>query len=90
MKFPIKPICDKRGSRRDGTSIIFIQYCICTARRTLLNTRIAIPPEYWNPKQCIVTSALPEAFGNASDLNVQIRKMIRLKQIWKERGEMVL
>jgi GH35 family endo-1,4-beta-xylanase len=38
MKFPIKPICDKRGVRKDRTSIVFIQYCICTTRRTLLNT----------------------------------------------------
>src|SRR4051812_41717746 len=80
MKFPIKPICEKKFIRKDGTSIVFLQYCFSRKQRTLLNTSIAIPPVYWNPKQGIVTPGLPEEFGNAGELNVQIQKMIRVAE----------
>ncbi len=46
MRFPIKPICEKRFMRKDGCSIIYIQYCYTSKKRTLLNTRIDIPAEF--------------------------------------------
>lgn len=51
MNFPIKAICEKRFMRKDGTSLIYIQYCYSAEKRTLLNTEIAIPPEFWNKKK---------------------------------------
>jgi hypothetical protein len=44
MLLPIKLICPKNKVRKDGTSIIFIQYCGSDNKKTLLNTEIAIPP----------------------------------------------
>lgn len=43
MLFPIKAICNPKEIRRDGTAIIFIQFCYSSENRTLLNTGIAIP-----------------------------------------------
>src|SRR3569833_1180308 len=43
MLLPIKPICQRKDMRKDGTSLIFIQYCCNSDNRTLLNTEIAIP-----------------------------------------------
>ena len=51
MLLPIKCICPRSKVRLDGTGIIFIQYCYSATKRTLLNTEITIPTEYWNPKQ---------------------------------------
>ena len=42
MLLPIKPICSASKIRRDGTSLIFIQYCLNTENKTLLNTEIGI------------------------------------------------
>ncbi len=41
MLLPIKLICPKGKTRKDGTCIIFIQYC--GSKTILLNTGIAIP-----------------------------------------------
>jgi len=48
MLLPLKPICEAKKARRDGTSIIYIQYCYSSEKRTNLNTEIAIPANYWN------------------------------------------
>jgi hypothetical protein len=48
------------------------------------------PSVYWNPTQGIITPGLPEEFGNAADLNVQIQKMIRVAEdlvIFAEKNE---
>ncbi len=37
---PLKPICERKNMRRDGTSIIFIQYCYSPENRTNLNTDV--------------------------------------------------
>jgi len=42
----VKLICKKSKARKDGTSVVFIQYCFDSNRRTLLNTGIAIPSNY--------------------------------------------
>jgi hypothetical protein len=46
----VKPICKKNKAHKDGTSVVFIQYCFTSSGRTLLNTGIAIPSNYWNEK----------------------------------------
>ncbi|WP_343703202.1 phage integrase SAM-like domain-containing protein [Chitinophaga sp.] len=80
MMLPIKPICKKNFTRRDGTSIVFIQYCQSIDRRTLLNTGIAIPPEYWNRKRLRINDDLPAAYGAVADLNEQLQKSLRNAQ----------
>ncbi|HEY4063192.1 MAG TPA: site-specific integrase [Puia sp.] len=76
MFLPIKPICDRRP-RRDGTCVISIQYCFSSDKRTLLFTRLSIPPRYWNKKLMRISSDLPAEFGNAEQLNRQLQKMLR-------------
>jgi hypothetical protein len=79
MLLPIQPICDRRV-RRDGTCPISIRYCISSERRTILYTGIALPPRYWNKKLRRISSDLPGSYGNASELNLQLQKMIRVAE----------
>jgi integrase len=77
MKLPVKPICEQTFVRRDGTSIIFLQYCYNREQRTLLNTEIAIPPQYWNRRQLSIARDLPKEFGHVEELNAELQRMIR-------------
>jgi hypothetical protein len=78
MLLPIRPICTAKRTSRDGTSPIFLQYCYSTTKRTLLNTGINIPPEYWQPKQMSISSKLPLTYGDAAKLN---QDLIRYKRV---------
>jgi hypothetical protein len=77
---PIKPICEQKNVRKDGTSLIFIQYCFSSENRTTVNTEIAIPPPFWNKKQLCVSDKLPAKYGNAAQLNVELKRLIRLAE----------
>ena len=78
MSLPVKPICKKALIRKDGTSIIFIQYCQSLEKRTLLNSGIAIPPNYWNLKRLRINADLPARYGDAELLNEQLQNAIRI------------
>ena len=77
---PIKPVCTKKDMRKDGTSIIFLQYCYSIDKRTLLNTGIAIPPAFWNRKKLRINEDLPMIHGEVADLNQRIQACIRIAQ----------
>ena len=76
MQVPLKAICDRR-TRKDGTNVIAIQYCHSPEKRTVLPINIYVPVCYWNQKQREISKKLPIAFGNADDLNQQLREMSR-------------
>jgi hypothetical protein len=78
MLLPIKPICNASKVRRDGTSLIFIQYCFNSDHKTLLNTEIAIPPNYWHKKLNRIIETLPCKYGICDDLNKELQRQIRL------------
>src|ERR1700674_4713920 len=80
MLLPIKPICSASKIRRDGTSLIFIQYCMSADNKTLLNTEITIPPRFWNRKMNRVSDNLPIELGKAVELNKELRRQIRLAE----------
>ena len=80
MLLPIKPICDPKKIRKNGTSIIFIQYCKSAEEKTLLNTEIAIPPQCWNRKVNRISNNLPANFGSAEQLNKELQRQIRLAE----------
>lgn len=80
MMLPIKPVCKKEFVRRDGTSLIFIQYCHSINKRTLLNSGIAIPPAYWNRKRLRIDEGLPAVYGSADELNQKLQGAIRAAQ----------
>ena len=72
MLLPIKPIYSAAKARRDGTSLIFIQYCFSSENKTLLNTEIAVPSSYWHKKLNRIADNLPSLYGKANELTVFI------------------
>jgi hypothetical protein len=80
MLLPIKPVCKKTFTRRDGTSIIFFQYCYSQQKRTLLSSGIAIPPAYWNLKRLRINDNLPKNYGSAEMLNAKLQKAKRVAE----------
>lgn len=78
MLLPIKPICPKSKVRRDGTGLIFIQYCGTDNKKVLLNTEIAIPPKFWNRKFLRIMPDLPARYGRAADLGARLASMLRM------------
>lgn len=75
MLLSINLICPKGKMRKDGTCIIFIQYC--GDKTILLNTEIAVPPKCWNRKFHRVTSDLPATYGTDDGLNGQLAILLR-------------
>jgi phospholipid N-methyltransferase len=61
MLLPLKTFCSATKVLRDGTSLIFIQYCKSETNKTLLNTGIGIPFNYWNKKLGRIAGNLPPA-----------------------------
>ncbi len=78
MVLPIKPICRSNKLRKDGTSLIFFQYCYSATKRTLLNTEIAIPVEYWAKKLRCISHKLPAQFGDHQHLNEELKRQFRI------------
>lgn len=77
MLLPIKPICDAKKARRDGTSLIYLQYCYSATSRTLLNTEIAIPAQFWDSQKEAISKNLPLSYGNYEHLNDSLTEMLR-------------
>lgn len=77
MGQPIKLIVKKGASRKDGTSLIFMQYCRSSEQRVLLNTGIAIPASYWNKKTERISGNLPLQFGNVCVLQTSLTEQLR-------------
>ena len=77
MILPIKPICKKEWVRRDGTSIIFLQYCRSSDERVLVDTGLAIPPEYWNRKYNRISSGIPNVYGETKFLEERLSQKMR-------------
>lgn len=68
MLLPIKAIIRKNPRKKDGLYPIYFQYCYSSTNRTLLDTEIAIPGGYWNPKRQFIKE-LPEGHPKADYLN---------------------
>src|SRR5579875_3400113 len=80
MLLPLKPICEKKNVRKDGTSIIYIQYCYSPENRTNLNTQIAIPPQFWDRRKLCVSNKLPTEFGKPQELNDKLDSLFRIAE----------
>ncbi len=77
MHHPLKLTIKKNKVRKDGTSLIYLQYCYSSTKRTLLGTGIAIPEGYWNHKNRFILSTLPPEFGSYEKLNAELREKLR-------------
>ena len=78
MLLPVKPVCKTSKARKDGTSIIFIQYCYNGDKRILLNSGIAIQPSLWNCRKLQIIDSFPEKNPSYNPLNEQLQCSIRL------------
>ncbi|HTQ65894.1 MAG TPA: Arm DNA-binding domain-containing protein [Puia sp.] len=78
MSLLIKPICLVNKIKKDGTSVIFFQYCYNTTKRILLNTGISIPINIWNKKSRRVSEKLPAEFGDYEILNDELNRQKRI------------
>jgi Arm DNA-binding domain len=78
MRIPIKALCEEKRTRRDGTALIYLQYFHDGEHRVFLNTKLAIPPEYWNKRRQCVKEALPTSGGDPATLNKEIYRQLRL------------
>lgn len=77
MRQPIKLIIKKEKVHKDGTSMIFLQYCYSAQRRVLISTGIAIPPSYWNARTSSISQQLPTEYGNVDTLETALREKLR-------------
>ena len=80
MLLPLKPICPSSKIRKDGTSLIFLQYCKSESEKTLLNTELSIPPKYWHKKFQRVTEDLPLKFGDYKQINSDLNGLYRIAE----------
>ena len=80
MLLPIRLICSSKKMRANGTSLIFIQYCFSSGKKTLLNTEIPIPPGCWNKKLQRVSENLPSEYGKPPFLNKELHRQLRLAE----------
>jgi hypothetical protein len=77
MGQPVKLIQKKGAVRKDGTSIIFIQYCYSSDERILLDSGIAIPPNFWNKKTSGISEKLPKQYGDVKTLQNTLTQQMR-------------
>jgi len=80
MIYALKPVCKKNWIRKNGTSPLSIQYCMNSRQRTLLDTGISIPPDYWDKKLLRIYPDLPSFHGDPKILNQELSRMMRLAE----------
>lgn len=80
MLLPVRPICNRKKIRKDGTSLIQIQYCYSADKKTLLGTDLYIPPIFWNKKSTCISDKLPSQFGDSEKLNIKLKQMLRIAE----------
>lgn len=80
MLLPIKPISRANKMRKEGTSLIYFQYHYNATKRTLLNTGISIPINFWNKKRFCISEKSPTHFGNFDKLNDEINRQKRITE----------
>lgn len=73
----IKPVIKKGAIRKNGTALIFLQYCHDSEKRILLNTEIAIPPQFWNKRTSRIAESLPVQFGSVDKLQSTLTSKLR-------------
>ncbi len=77
MGQPVKLIVKKGAVRKDGTALIFLQYCYNAEQRILLSTDVAIPPQFWNKKMSRISDSLPVQFGKVEKLQKELTSKLR-------------
>jgi integrase len=78
MRIPIKPLCEEKRVRNDGTSLIYFQFFHDGEHRIFLSTGLGIPPEFWDKRKEAVKDTLPTEFGSPAKLNEEIDRQQKL------------
>lgn len=76
-RHPLTLIVKKGKERKDGTCIVFLQYCYSDKQKPLLDTGVAIPPAYWNKKSRKISDSLPAEYGNIEALETILTTKFR-------------
>lgn len=77
MRQPIKLVIKKGKVRKDGISLIFLQYCFSAQKRVLISTDISIPMNYWNSRASSISHKLPIEYGDVDSLETILREKLR-------------
>lgn len=77
MHLPIKLTIKKNKVRKDGTTLIFLQYCYSATKRIRIGSGIGIPENYWNRKTSSIVDSLPSEYGNRKKLEAELREKLR-------------
>lgn len=80
MRQPIKLVIKKGDVHKNGTNLIYVQYCFSSQKRLLLSTDISIPAAYWNEKTCSILASLPAQYGDPKSLQANLRQKYRLAE----------
>ena len=80
MQIPLTLLINERFVRKDGTCIVYIQYSFSSQKHPLLNTQIEVLPEFWNKRLKCVDNRLPEKYGSADDLNLELKRIFRIAE----------
>ena len=78
MKIPIKPLCEEKRIREDGTAVLYFQWFHDGVHRIFLNTGITIPPKFWNKKTEAVMDTLPSSYGTPEKLNAEVDRQLHI------------
>ncbi|MFT3910719.1 MAG: site-specific integrase [Ferruginibacter sp.] len=77
MHHPISLTIKKNKIRKDGTTLVFIQYCYNRTQRIIIGSGVSIPAVYWNVKTRSILNTLPEELGNYEKLQAELREKLR-------------
>jgi integrase len=76
----MRKLCEEKRAAFDGTSFIYFQYFPDAEHRVFLNTRIAIPPKFWDRNKQRIKDNLPNSYGDHQKLNDEIVRLYRLAE----------
>jgi hypothetical protein len=76
----MRKLCEEKRSNAKGTSCVYFQYFPDATHRVFLNTRIAIPPKFWDRHKQKIKDNLPVAYGDHQTLNDEIIRQYRLAE----------
>src|SRR5438445_13844475 len=77
MRQPIKLVIKKGKVHKDGTNLIFLQYCFSAQKRVLISTDISIPGNYWNSRTSSISHKLPVEYGDVDSMETTLREKLR-------------
>ena len=76
----MRKLCEEKRANAEGVSCVYFQYFPDGTHRVFLNTRIAVPPKFWDRHKQKIKDSLPSAYGDHQKLNDEIVRQYRLAE----------